>query len=123
VYYAAIDGAPDDYLDEINRKIESLPPFSQERDDLIDSIMPFIERLACDSEGRVVLPEKLIEHAGLSDSAAFVGRGQNFQIWHPEALRARQAEARARTRALRPAASGRPTDGQAGPLPTTGDRS
>ncbi len=107
VYFAAVDGAPDDYLDDINRRIEALPPSSQERDDLIDSIMPVIQTFVCDSEGRVVLPEGLIAHAGLSESAAFVGRGPSFQIWEPEAFRQREAEARARTRNLRAAAGAR----------------
>jgi MraZ protein len=32
------------------------------------------------------------------DRAAFVGKGQTFQIWEPEALQRRKAEARIRTR-------------------------
>lgn len=106
VYVAAIDGAPEDFLEDINRRMEALDPLSQERDDLIDSILPVVQSVACDSEGRVILPEGLIAHAGLRESVAFVGRGPGFQIWEPDSFRARQAEARERTRGLRAAAGG-----------------
>jgi MraZ protein len=101
VHFSAIEGAGEDYLTEVNRQIEALPAFSRERDDLIDAIMPGIQQLSFDSEGRVVLPEILIAHAKLGEIAAFVGRGQSFQIWTPEALERRQAEARASVQAMR----------------------
>lgn len=101
LHFAAIEGAGEDYLKKINQEIESLPPFSQERDDLIDAILPNTRPLTFDGEGRVVLPEDLIAHAGLDGSASFVGRGPTFQIWQPEALRRRQDEALARVRARR----------------------
>jgi len=101
VHYAAIEGAGVDYLEEVRRQVAALPAFSQERDDLIDVILPAIEQLVMDSEGRIVLPESLIAHAHLGESAVFIGRGENFQIWKPEALAERQAEARARVQAMR----------------------
>ena len=39
--------------------------------------------LAFDPEGRIVLPENLVEYAHITDSAAFVGLGKSFQIWEP----------------------------------------
>ena len=108
IYYPAIEGAAEDYLAELNQRVEALPDFSQERDDMIDSIMPYIEQLSCDTEGRVVLPEALIAHAGLHDQATFIGRGKSFQVWQPDALRQRQAEARARVQAQRPRLVERP---------------
>ena len=44
-----------------------------------------VERLSFDPEGRVILTRGLMEHAGISDSAAFIGMGDTFQIWQPEA--------------------------------------
>jgi MraZ protein len=101
VHFMAVEGAGVSYIDEVNRQIEALPPFSQERDDLIDVLLPSIQELTIDSEGRVVLPENLIAYAKLSDTATFIGRGQNFQIWSPEGFAERQAEARARVLAQR----------------------
>lgn len=101
LHYPAIEGAGEDYLADLNAKIEALPAFSQERDDLVDSILPSIVVLNCDPEGRVVLPENLIAHAGLHDSAAFMGRGPHFHLVSPEEMAKRQNAARARARALR----------------------
>ena len=47
--------------------------------------------LPLDENGRVRLPDELIAHAALKDSAVFVGMGSKFQIWEParfEAMRA-----------------------------------
>jgi len=37
--------------------------------------------LVADEQGRVRLPDAMIEHAGLKDRVAFVGKAQKFQIW------------------------------------------
>ena len=44
-----------------------------------------VERLHFDPEGRVILTHGLMEHANISDTAAFIGMGETFQIWQPEA--------------------------------------
>jgi MraZ protein len=52
-----------------------------------------------DREGRIVLPESLVAHAGLAEQVEFMGLGRIFQIWRPEAAERRRAEARERLRA------------------------
>ena len=52
--------------------------------------------LLLDSEGRIVLPEVLARHAGITNLAAFVGRGSIFEIWEPKSFEAYKAEARRR---------------------------
>ena len=39
--------------------------------------------LSVDPEGRFVFPAALRTHAGVEDTAVFVGRGRTFQIWNP----------------------------------------
>ena len=41
------------------------------------------QELPFDPEGRVTLPERLAEHAHITESAVFVGRGPTFEIWEP----------------------------------------
>jgi MraZ protein len=59
-----------------------------------------------------VLPKRFIDHAGISGEAVFVGRGQRFQIWAPEAFEAQnlrafeRAKVRGTTLPLRPNADG-----------------
>ena len=36
-----------------------------------------------DSEGRITLSSKLLDHAKIKNSMLFVGQGQTFQIWEP----------------------------------------
>ncbi len=101
----AIDGASEDYIEHIRRSMDALPPLSRERDDFIDAILPNIQCLKWDAGGRIVLPQGLMRHAGLTHetNVVLVGRGQSFQIWEPGAWARRQDEARSRVHAMRAA--------------------
>jgi MraZ protein len=37
--------------------------------------------LGCDKQGRILVPEPLLIHAGIDKNAWMVGLGRNFQIW------------------------------------------
>ena len=52
--------------------------------------------------GRIVIPSDLLAHAGITDTAVFVGRGNSFQIWNPDAFRAAQEKSLQNLRAARP---------------------
>lgn len=52
-----------------------------------------------DGEGRIILPEAFIAHAGISDQVQFVGRGSFFQMWSPQNFAEREAEELAQMRA------------------------
>lgn len=110
---AAIEGSGFDFMERLSNSTDELAAFSTEQDDLTSLIFADSRQLAWDAEGRIMLPEDLIAHAGLDESAAFVGKGKTFQIWQPEAFRAAQDQARARalknrpTLPLRPAGDGK----------------
>lgn len=93
---AAIEGCGMDFMEDMVSKTDGLAAFSEEQDALTALIFSDAHRLAWDGEGRIVLPEELIAHAGLTTAAAFVGKGKTFQIWEPDALRAVKAELRQR---------------------------
>ena len=88
-------------IEEIDRLIESLPPYSAERDEMSTALYGSSEQLKLDSEGRVILTETLKNHAAIKDSVTFVGLGHKFQIWEPDRFRAHLDEAKARMRDLR----------------------
>ena len=73
-------------------KLAQYEPFSDDYE--IASGMLFAEsvRVEPDKDGRIVLPEWLAQHANLSDSVTFMGLGSSFQIWEPEAGKARRAQ-------------------------------
>ncbi|SLN37202.1 division/cell wall cluster transcriptional repressor MraZ [Oceanibacterium hippocampi] len=79
---------------ELQASIGKFNPLSQDFDDFADALLSQIEEMSWDNEGRVVLPENLRIHAGLSDSCVFAGRGDTFHIWEPAAFQRRLEEAR-----------------------------
>jgi len=99
----AIEGCGMDFMESLNRGLDAFNPFSDEHDDFADALMPLSYELSFDGDGRIMLPADLMREANLTDSAAFVGRGERFQIWEPEAFRKRQAEALERARQNRAA--------------------
>ena len=48
------------------------------------SILSESENLQFDTEGRVSLSEKLMDHAKIKNNVLFVGLGKTFQIWEPK---------------------------------------
>ncbi len=72
-------------------------------DGLVETINAISSELPFDGEGRIILPAKLAEHAGITDRATFVGRGTRFQIWAPEIYEKHQT---AEVEALRARLSG-----------------
>jgi MraZ protein len=94
---AAIEASGIDRIEEMSARLDALDQFSEDNESLA-SIFADAQQLAFDSEGRILLPQPLAEHAGIVESAAFVGLGRTFQIWEPEAHKAHQAELRERAK-------------------------
>jgi MraZ protein len=97
----ALDAGGNALLAEIEELIAGFPAYSDQRDELSLALYGTSETLRLDGEGRVILPEPLKAHAGISDAAAFVGLGHKFQIWEPERFRAQLAEAKGKVRVLK----------------------
>ena len=85
-----------DWMESISTGVNEFDLFSEEHDDLTAALFADSQPLSFDGDGRIVLPAPLVEHANLTDQAAFVGRGHQFEIWAPDAFKAYQAAARAR---------------------------
>ena len=64
--------------------LDSLDPYSEERDAFATAILGGSYQLSFDSDGRILLPELLIEKAKLSEQALFIGKGETFEIWNPK---------------------------------------
>lgn len=73
-------------LERICELIQTLDPYSAERDAFETIILGEAVQLPFDTEGRVVLPKTLIEHAGIVDEVCFVGKGLMFEIWNPDSF-------------------------------------
>lgn len=94
--YPAIQCAGMDWMTALTENVGKVDLFSDEHDDLASTLFSDAKQLAFDGEGRIVLPASMIEYAGITELAAFVGRGGYFEIWEPAAHDVYKAEARRR---------------------------
>ena len=106
-----IEGCAEDLLEKLASEIEdSNDFFSQTQDDLTNLIFGDAKRFTFDSTGRIVLTEKLLKHANITDTAVFVGKGRKFQIWSKENWEKEEARIRAAVSAQRPVLNARKTE-------------
>jgi MraZ protein len=96
--HPCIEAWPATEFGALAKPLQRLDLFSLEHDDLATTLYADAFEVAPDKEGRIVLPEELVEHAGLKDAVVFMGRGRIFQIWEPSAAERRRSEARIRAR-------------------------
>ncbi len=88
-------------LAEIDALLATLPPFSPARDAFATALLGTSEILRMDSEGRVMLDNRIKASLGLDQEAVFVGQGHKFQIWAPSRFAAHLEASRERVRRLR----------------------
>ena len=81
----AIDGAGIDWLQNLSANFGTSNPFAPSLRKTRMALFGQVERLAFDPEGRVILTDSQIQHAKISNSVAFIGMGETFQIWEPKA--------------------------------------
>jgi MraZ protein len=89
-----IEAGGPEWMAGFHNMVESHDPTSELYDDYAMAYLGDSVELSLDSEGRVVLPEMLLRHAGLEDAATFVGLGSHFRIWEPKAFDVRMMKAR-----------------------------
>ena len=96
-----INGCGFDRIDALAESITDQLHPTAEQDDESHSLFGEVYSATLDSDGRIVLKDEFIAHAGLTNQAAFVGVGHRFQIWQPDALQAARYEMRLRLAAKR----------------------
>ncbi len=96
--HPALDAGGDALARKIDTLLESLPDFSDERDELSVALYSDVQVLNIDGDGRIVLPPSLREHANITTHVTFVGMGQKFQIWEAGQFEAHRAVARDKVR-------------------------
>lgn len=94
--YPAIQCGGLDWMAGLLASLGNVDIFSDAHDDITAAVFADSKQLAFDGEGRIMLPEVLTRHAGITEVAAFVGRGPTFEIWEPSRFETYKAEARKR---------------------------
>ena len=82
--HEALEACSQDRIEKISNTIDSLNPFEEKRDFFATSVLSESMSLIFDSEGRVLISEKLLSHAKIKINILFVGLGKTFQIWEPK---------------------------------------
>lgn len=91
--HGCLEGFPYAAMEDLAARLEYYDLFSEAQDDLATTIFAEAVQIPFDGEGRIIIPEHLLKHAGLNEQAVFVGLGQKFQIWNATAYEARREQA------------------------------
>lgn len=92
--HPCIEGWPAAGFQMLAAQVERLDTFSADQDDLTTALYADAWPVEPDKEGRISVPESLVQHAGLTESVIFMGLGRLFQIWEPRAASSRITSAR-----------------------------
>ena len=84
--HEALEGCSEDRIEKLSNTIDSLNPFEEKRDYFATSVLSESLSIQFDSEGRVLITDKLLNHAKIKNSILFVGLGKTFQIWEPKSF-------------------------------------
>ena len=90
----SIDACSQNRIDKLSESIDSLNPFEEKRDIFATSVLSDSVNLQFDSEGRISIPTKLLQHAKIKQTMLFVGQGKTFQIWEPRLFEKFKIQAR-----------------------------
>lgn len=89
----AIDCQGPDAVGRLWAQVNTLPQFAKERRSMIYATLSNGIEIPIDPDGRIILPERFRERAGIDESVSFVGIGDAFQLWNPSRFEEVQQEA------------------------------
>ena len=81
--HSALEACSQDRIEKLSKTIDSLNPFDEKRDYFATSILSESVNVQFDTEGRISLSDKLLNHAKIKNRILFVGLGYTFQVWEP----------------------------------------
>ena len=88
----AIEGLGNARFERLAEAIDEMNPLDPVAIALSNKVIAQARHVPVEDTGRIVLPRDLRAEAGIGGEALFVGLGKSFQIWNPEAYKARQVE-------------------------------
>lgn len=81
-----IEGCGFDRLKRLSEQLETGDFMPSANHDYTAMMFAEARMLSFDAEGRVSIPEDLLDHAQIKEQITFVGRGPTFELWSPEAF-------------------------------------
>lgn len=91
---AYLEGGDLSVLTHYQEMLDPMDMYDEGREALELVIFGESEKLGFDSTGRISLPAKFRDHAGLSGKVTFVGRGRKFEVWDAAAHEMRRQDLR-----------------------------
>jgi MraZ protein len=95
--FSALEACSPEHMEKLAADLEQMDISPDERELYEMTIFGDSVQLQIDGDGRVLLPQNLLEYARITEQASFVGVRKTFQIWEPSAYEARVEEARAQS--------------------------
>ena len=71
------------HIEKVNESLDGFAPYSDEHEEFSLALMSGLVELTFDGNGRIILPQELMDFAGITEYATFAGKGITFQIWEP----------------------------------------
>lgn len=97
-----IEGLSMSRMEQLAAATDKMGVFDNTLDDLSAMLFADARPLQFDVTGRIVIPDDLLKHAGIKNTALFVGRGNSFQIWNPDEFKKVQEKSLENLRVSRP---------------------
>ena len=90
----SIEACSQNRIEKLSDSIDTLNPFEEKRDIFATSVLADSVNLQFDSEGRISISSRLLEHAKIKQAMLFVGQGKTFQIWESKLFEKFKSQAR-----------------------------
>ena len=85
--FSALEACSPEHMEKLAADLEQMDISAEERDLYEMTIFGDSVQLPIDGDGRILLPQDLMDYAGITEQASFVGRSKTFQISEPGAYR------------------------------------
>ena len=95
---SAIEGGGQVLMDSVSQMLAQIDPYTDESGALSTALFADSYQMHFDGDGRISIPEMLLDHAGIDKGLIFVGLGAKFQIWNPEKFAIYREAAREKAR-------------------------
>jgi MraZ protein len=79
---------PTEEWDQIVAKLRELPRFEKKTRHFVRHIMPNAAETNLDAQGRIMIPQTLLDIARIEKEVLIVGALDHLELWAPEAFRA-----------------------------------
>jgi MraZ protein len=78
---------PEEEWTQIEGKLRELPRFEQKTRHFVRQIMSNASQADLDAQGRIAIPQMLLEMAGVRDEVLIIGALDRLELWDPETFR------------------------------------